>query len=220
MKPFASIPTRVDSRPGTCELGRRTLSTNELRSYLDTLGDDRSGVALRVALLTGGQRMAQLLRAKVGDFNKDSGTLRLWDGKGKRASPREHLIPMGPKAEAIVMSMVEQRDSTEEFIFEASERDAGQRVSEIAKAMNGELFDLRDIRRTCETMLAGLGIHKDTRAQVLSHGLSGVQSSHYDLHDYIDEKNNALAAWEARLDEITSGKQYNNILKITRNMYD
>ncbi len=73
--------------------------------------------------------------------------------------------------------------------------------------MKGEQFDLRDVRRTCETMLAGMGISKDTRAQLLSHGISGVQSIHYDQHSYTDEKRAALVAWEARLTEIAAGKK-------------
>ena len=71
--------------------------------------------------------------------------------------------------------------------------------------MKCEPFDLRDIRRTCETMLAGLGISRDVRAQLLSHGISGVQAAHYDRHAYTDEKRAALVAWERKLDEIEKG---------------
>jgi len=69
--------------------------------------------------------------------------------------------------------------------------------------MGGETFDLRDVRRTVETMLAALRVSKDTRSQLLSHGISGVQSAHYDRHDYIEEKRAALIAWESRLAEVT-----------------
>ena len=82
--------------------------------------------------------------------------------------------------------------------------------------MNGAPFDLRDIRRTCETMLPVLGISRDTRAQLLSRGISGVQAAHYDKHDYIDEKRNALIAWEQRLDQIATGTTASNIVKMKR----
>lgn len=72
--------------------------------------------------------------------------------------------------------------------------------------MKGESFDLRDIRRTVETMLAGLGINRDTRAQLLSHGLSGVQNAHYDRHTYLDEKHAALVTWEKHLGAIQNGE--------------
>ncbi len=90
----------------------------------------------------------------------------------------------------------------------------GKRAAEIAASMGGESFDLRDIRRTCETMLAGMGISRDTRAQLLSHGLSGVQAMHYDKHSYTGEKRAALVAWEARLDEIRTGNKAANVVRM------
>ena len=80
--------------------------------------------------------------------------------------------------------------------------------------MSCEAFDLRDVRRTCETMLAGMGISRDTRAQLLSHGLSGVQAAHYDRHTYTDEKRATLVAWEQRLDEITTDRPAGNVVRI------
>lgn len=68
-----------------------------------------------------------------------------------------------------------------------------------------ERFQLRDIRRTAETMLAALGISKEIRAQLQSHGLGGVQDRHYDRHDYLAEKEQALKRWHARLKSIASG---------------
>lgn len=82
--------------------------------------------------------------------------------------------------------------------------------------MDCESFDLRDIRRTCETMMAGMGVSKDVRAQLLSHGLSGVQAAHYDRYEYITEKRNTLEAWERRLDDITKGDSSNNVLPMRR----
>jgi hypothetical protein len=79
----------------------------------------------------------------------------------------------------------------------------------ISTAIGGEPFDLRDIRRTTETMLAGMGI-----SQLLSHGLSGVQAAHYDRHGYTDEKRAALVAWEARLEEIQTGKHTSNVVTL------
>ena len=71
--------------------------------------------------------------------------------------------------------------------------------------MGCESFNLRDIRRTVETMLEALGISKETRAQLLSHGISGVQAAHYDRHEYLDEKRAALVAWENRLMAVIRG---------------
>lgn len=227
--PAALIPFEIQHNPTDViptirvRAGNRTLSADELRAYLAALGDDLPGQALRLALLAGGQRMAQLLRAKVGDYDQDTATLRLWDGKGRRTSPREHLLPLAPRAAALVSGLVDRaRAQDSALLFSASgagqldETTPGKRVAAIAAAMAGEPFDLRDIRRTCETMLAGLGISRDTRAQLLSHGIGGVQATHYDRHGYANEKRAALVAWESRLHEVESGAASSNVVRILK----
>ena len=62
--------------------GDRTLTVDELKGYMAALTDDLSDNALKLALFSGGQRMAQLLRAKTNDYTKETQTLRLLDGKG------------------------------------------------------------------------------------------------------------------------------------------
>jgi integrase len=194
--------------------GNRVLSATELKMYMAGLGDDLQGKALRLALYAGGQRMSQLLRATAGDYDATTQTLRLFDGKGRRRSVREHLLPLAPKAATIVAELLKRATEKETaFLFSSDGRrqmvvtTPGARVAEVCATMKGIPFDLRDIRRTCETMLAGMGISRDVRAQLLSHGISGVQAAHYDRHAYMDEKRAALVAWEARLDEIATGKQ-------------
>lgn len=201
----------VDSIPAIpTKAGHRTLSANELVKYIDALGNAIEDQALKLALFSGGQRMAQLLRTKISDYDTSTGMLRLWDGKGKRQSAREHLIPLGPVAAKIVLRLIERaKEKKSSSLF--STRNAknlafttpGKRVVEICKAMKVERFDLRDIRRTVETMLAGMGISRDIRAQLLSHGISGIQATHYDRHLYTAEKQTALISWEAKLAEIT-----------------
>jgi len=205
----------VDAIPAIAvRAGNRTLSVDELRAYLAALGDDLPDQALLLALLAGGQRMAQLLRAKVGDYDPDAAILRLWDGKGRRTSPREHMLPLAPRAAALVAGLVDRANAKGSSLLFSShgqiqlaDTTPGKRAAEIGAAMTGEPFDLRDIRRTCETMLAALGISRDTRAQLLSHGLGGVQAVHYDRHGYADEKRAALVAWENRLREIETGER-------------
>jgi len=46
-----------------------------------------------------------------------------------------------------------------------------------------------------------------TRAQLLSHGISGAQAAHYDRHAYTDEKRAALVTWEARLAAIVQAER-------------
>ena len=78
-----------------------------------------------------------------------------------------------------------------------------------------EPFQLRDIRRTAETMLASLGVSSDVRAQLQSHGLGGVQQRHYDRHDYMLEKRQALETWRRHLERLKTGKPA-NVIPLTR----
>ena len=201
----------------------RILTTAELKAYLSHLGDALPDKALRLALLAGGQRIAQLLRARTTDYDPDTKTLRLLDPKGKRTKPREHLLPMAPKAAALVAGLVERaKEQKTPWLFAShgetlmATETPGKRAVEICAAMESEPFNVRDIRRTCETMLAGMGISRDTRAQLLSHGISGVQAKHYDRHDYANEKRAALVAWEARLDEIAFGRKSAKVVRMKR----
>lgn len=211
--PIPAIPVRAR---------HRTLNREELRSYINFLGKDKVDIALKLALYAGGQRMAQILRAEVADWDTETKTLRLVDPKGKRAEPREHLLPLAPVAAGIVAELVHRAEEAQSsFLFPSATKKTpihvsipGPRVTEIAGKMKGELFDLRDIRRTCETMLAGLGISRDIRAQLLSHGISGVQATHYDRHSYAKEKRAALMKWERYLKRIVSDEKEEKVIRL------
>ncbi|WP_156820464.1 integrase family protein [Thioalkalivibrio thiocyanodenitrificans] len=203
VQPIAAIPVKPRDR---------TLTPDELRAYMNGLGDELADQALRLALYAGGQRIAQLLRARVEDWSPDTKTMRLFDAKGRRQTPREHLLPLAPKAAAMVSDLVtraKEQDAPHLFFQRRRRMDAGtpgKRLAEIAAAMGGEPFTVADVRRTCETLLAGMGISREIRAQLLSHGLAGVQVAHYDRHSYADEKRRALAKWERRLAAIAAEK--------------
>lgn len=216
---FAVEHNPVEVVPTIAKTARnRVLSVDELQAYLKRLGDALPDQALRLALLAGGQRMAQLLRARLADWDPHTSTLRLFDGKGKRQTPREHLLPLGPQATALVTTLAERAIAADpeasgpRYLFgvpggaRMTHETPGKRLADHANKMGGEGFDLRDVRRTVETQLAAMGVGKDIRAQLLSHGISGVQATHYDRHDYSAEKRAALVAWEARLQQIKDGK--------------
>ncbi len=58
---------------------------------------------------------------------------------------------------------------------------------------------------------------REDDAQILSHGLGGVQDRHYNRHDYMDKKSAALDAWCARLAEIVEGARRQNKVTMRRN---
>ena len=68
-----------------------------------------------------------------------------------------------------------------------------------AKKLISEPFAFIDLRRTIETKFASLGVSQDVRAQIQSHGLSGVQNKHYNKYNYMTEKVEVLTMWEQHL---------------------
>lgn len=189
----------------------RVLSKTELAAYLKALNsDDHVDMALRLAVYAGGQRLNQLMRVKLSDYDDDAKTLLLWDAKGRRRTPREHLVPLGAVGAEIVKTLAE-RSNGSGFLFPSSigkplgGEKPSRRVFEISGKIGGDPFNVLDVRRTCETHLASLGVSQGVRAQLLSHGLGGVQTVHYDRYSYIKEKREAIATWETFLARVVNG---------------
>jgi hypothetical protein len=125
-------PAAATSRePQFDRADKRPLSLEQLRTYWQTLEGQLNdkGAALRLHLLSGGQRIAQLVR--------------VW------AKEMPHGIAD---------------------------------------------FQLKRVRSGVETALAAARVSKDDRGHLQSHGLTGVQAKHYDDHDYIEQKREALLA--------------------------
>ena len=182
----------------------RALSVAELRAYwrrIDTLPDP-DGALLRFHLLTGGQRAEQLARLTVADLDESTQVIKLRDPKGRRKIPRIHLVPLIAAAGDALRAL---RGDAGPYLFTVDKGLSGaayasvqHRVRAIVEAMEdvGELesgtFTPGDVRRTVETRLAAEGVPVHIRAQLQSHGLGGVQAKHYDRHDYLPEKREAL----------------------------
>lgn len=200
--------------------GNRTLTADELRMHMMAV-DKLSSMtrhALLLSLYLGGQRPTQLLRVSPADVDltSDGGVIRLRDGKGARQSPRLHTLPLCGTSRQIVADLLAVNSDSMYLISNSknthvSVETMSTAVHEISTALLEAKkikapFKMSDIRRTCETMMAAMRVSKDVRAQILSHGLSGVQDRNYDRHGYTDEKLAALQAWDAKLTAIRKGQ--------------
>lgn len=212
--PVTAIPT-IATRTR-----ERTLNDQELGHYLHTLLTGRhtiSDLFLMLHLLSAGQRVLQLLRVTEADWDPMSGSLRLDDPKGRRTTPRVHLVPLATQGATLVGFLFERlillhgTSATPRPLFLSDDRkgailnnySCGARSREIAQQI-GVSFAPGDIRRTCETRLASLGVSRDVRAQLLSHGLGDLQTRAYDRHSWTNEKREALSNWETHLEEVYS----------------
>jgi integrase len=221
--PVAAIPAKAFKRYNRAL--KRTLNDSELRAFMLALDQQQSLYSniITLALFLGGQRLAQLLRLRPADVDPDGRTVTLLDPKGKRQTPYVHVVPLNDKALRIATRMLAINEH-KPFLFALNDvavrpEKLSAVVADISTVMvkdklAREPFQLRDIRRTCETMLAGMGISRDVRAQLLSHGISGVQHEHYDMYEYLDEKRVALNAWQSKLEEIATGKTVSNVVPL------
>lgn len=200
----------------------RALSVAELRAYWRRIESmpGINGALLRFHLLTGGQRIKQLERATRADYDADMQALHLIDYKGKRDKPRIHMVPLLPEALDAMQAM-----QGNNYLFTATAGKSGATYHVVNKRLErvvadmlaaGELdqgaFTLGDLRRTVETRLSAAGINETLRGHLQSHGLGGVQTRHYDRHDYMQEKRNALAT----LHRIATGTGANVVPLYTR----
>jgi integrase len=166
---------------------------------------------LRVNLLLGGQRCQQLIRCTIGDFNDYKRTLLILDGKGRRDKPRKHLLPLSDEAYREITELIDiAKGLNSNFIFAGRLRTSPLHFAGVSHAVHeisNELIEAGlidksapfcyiDLRRTTESRMGELDIPQETRAQLLSHGLSGIQVEHYDRADYTRQKRDALATWQ------------------------
>ncbi len=200
----------------------RVLSVAELRAYWRRIEamPGREGALVRFHLLTGGQRIAQLMRLKWSDHDHDTdtgtGSVRLLDIKGRRRVPRVHLVPLLPLTAADLAVLRGDDDSDSDgggdgdgarpHLFSLTAGKAPATYDEFRGIMDpvvasmaaaGELtspFTPGDLRRTVETRLAALGLSEEVRGHLQSHGLSGVQKRHYNFFEYDAEKRAAVEA--------------------------
>ena len=199
----------------------RVLNAEELAFFVERLREEPASIktdAIMLGLMLGGQRPSQLLRARLVDLDLSAGTLTLKDPKGARQQPRVHVLPLTAATTAICRRLAERSVSLAEedlkgpspmlFTSDGKRPLRIETVSAVVTAIVDammkarelrERFEMRDLRRTCETMLAAMGVSSDVRAHLQSHGLGGVQTRHYDRHSYMDEKRKALELWEGRL---------------------
>jgi integrase len=199
----------------------RVLSAPEMGAFLrrvDALRESPQKDALQLAIYLGGQRPMQLLRVKATDVDLSAATVTLYDDKGRRTQPRRHVLPLVKEAAAILERRIRVTPAEAPTIFSNDRLKAMRHetvsvlVSDISEAMvkdevSREPFQLRDLRRTAETMLASLKVSSDVRAQLQSHGLGGIQQRHYDRHEYSIEKRQALEKWRRHLATLKAGQQ-------------
>jgi integrase len=217
---FAVKANPVEPVPALPEYVRaldRVLTATEMVKFwrrLQSAPVTASRDATIAAVLLGGQRPTQLVRVTAADVDLPAGTITLLDPKGRKRAmnPRRHVVPIVDELMPIIKRRHALCQTPDAPLFSSTgekqlrEEMTSRLVREIVADMKAAddlergAFQMRDLRRTVETTLAAAGISKDVRAQLLSHGISGVQDKHYDRHAYMAEKRHALELLVRRLE--------------------
>lgn len=219
--PVAVVPRIAEYE----RVGERTLSEDELRDFWKALDGlpliQQATIRFNIAI--GCQRIAQLLRADWTAFSFDDETLLLRDSKGRGGS-RDHLLPLTEFALEQLQPLRDVNQSTDmPFTTDGKRAMVTETLSVCVRNISAALtkeheyppFQKRDLRRTCETMLQKLGIDKEVRAHVLSHGRSqGVQGKHYERYDFLAEKRAALEKWADHLQRIIDQKREGKVITL------
>jgi integrase len=173
-------------------------------------------------LLLTGQRLNEVAQMTQSELRGD-----LWQMNGSRTkSARAHDVPLSDAVRA-VLDDVPMIAGPQGFIFTTTGRTAvsgfhkaratlAEAMEQIAAKERGEAVEIlhwtfHDLRRTCATGLARLGIPVRVTEAVLNHvsGTGGGLVAVYQRHDYADEKRQALAAWARYVTDLVDGRPSN-----------
>jgi hypothetical protein len=190
VNPITSIPANSDAN----KADKNPVKVHELQAYWQAIQglEGKRGALLRIHLLTGGLRPQQLLRLNRAGI--DGATFTLHDIKGKRSNPRPYTTPMLQ----CVQDDLKLFAGNEGYVFSldgGTTAIRGETLGGWAKeAVSGVVqdFQLKRVRSGIETLLASKRVSSDIRAQLQSHGISGVQAKNYDAYHYLPEKLEAL----------------------------
>lgn len=205
--PVASVPVQADwEQPGD-----RALSVAELAHLWQMLPEQLSVVTselIKFLIASGGQRPEQLLSTERRNYLKDHLIIRNKKGRGAEGERSLHVVPYNKLMRQSLKAMDEIK-STSLYPFEGKVPDSSLHANSLSRAVtklysrhsdkfNGP-FTMRDLRRTCKTLMGVAGLNKELRDRIQGHAFNDVSSKHYDRYDYFKEKKSGLDRWNTWL---------------------
>jgi integrase len=186
--------------PGEDRKGTRILTDKELAAiwYAAT---DRFGTMVRLLILWGA-RNGEIGRLRLDWIDGDVITIP----SSVTKNHRDHAIPILPMAREVL-----DANKTNHPYFFQSRWDSDDHFADgswgklklgLAECAGVQNWQLRDIRRTFRSAMPKLGVSREVAERLINH-VSGKNRTEldeiYDRYDYLAEKRDALARWEAHL---------------------
>ena len=204
--PALDIDRPHDERPR-----ERALEEAEIRAVWQAC-DQLSypfGVLIKLLLLTG-QRRGEWAGAEWSEVDLERAVWELPGNRSKTGVP--HLLPLPPAVLAILETV--PRIAGTELILPSSRLASRNPVSGFSKALAATHrlsgtsgWSYHDVRRTCRTGFARLGITAAVGERILNHsdGTRSRIAAVYDRHSYQAEMRRALELWAAEVERIVAG---------------
>ena len=229
-------PCVLVSRPKRATVRDRVLKPEELRFFwtaTEQIGEP-FGVLLKLLLLTGCRR-EEVAGMRRRELSEDG---MAWIIPSSRAKNwREHIVPLPPLVRDLIDSVKRVGD---EFVFTTNGKvpiSSFSRVKarldglmlkaaqEPARAAGGDpdavrirAWRLHDLRRTCATGMAGIGIQPHVVEAVLNHvsGAKAGVAGTYNQYAYVPEKTAALERWAAHVEALLTGKANSVVVRFPK----
>jgi integrase len=174
------------------------------------------GSFIKILLLTG-QRRAEVAGMKWSEIDKHKG---VWSIPGERTKNKlPHVVPLSTQALSIVEAVKPIAGAG--FVFtttgDSSVGGFSRAKNRIDKKMrSAERWALHDLRRSCATGMANIGVQPHVVEAVLNHvsghraGVAGV----YNRAAYTAEKADALQRWADHVEGLVTGKPAAEVIPI------
>jgi integrase len=205
-------PVALLSRPRAPEACDRVLADAEIAAFWKEC--DRialHGKALRLLLLTG-CRLREVTGMRRSELNGAD-----WNIPGSRTkNGKPYVVPLPPLALAVVAST----NTTGDIVFTTNGRTPVGGWSTMKKRLHAAMkipaWRLHDLRRTCATGMAGIGIAPHVVEACLNHvsGAKAGVAGTYNRHAYGPEKKAALERWASHLNQLIEGRKKENVVPL------
>ena len=170
-------------------------------------------------LLLSGQREGDVAQASWREFDPARSVWTIPPLRHKSGLP--HLVPLTPAIADLLSALPRFADG--EFLFSTTGgarpisgfTKVKQRMDELIAEETGNVdhWVIHDVRRTMRTRLSALHIKREVAELLIGHGRKGIEKV-YDLHEFLDEMREALAAWGRLVDSIVSDKPSDNVVAL------
>lgn len=187
----------------------RVLSDDEVKAIWGACSKENYPFGTLVKfLLATGQRREEVASMTWSEINLEE---KLWCIPRERVkSDRAQEVPLSSLAMKLLESVPRFEGKDAEYVFTttggkkpfAGFSKAKKRVDIMSEVT---AWRIHDLRRTCGTGMAKIGVPVPIISHVLNHAQSGVTAI-YNRHSYLPEKRDALEKWGKKIEEIVSAK--------------